>query len=100
MQIKQKTFKAIIKPNSSRNRIIDYDENKKAYKINIKAKPEDNKANVELMKFLSKVLGKKLKIKSGCQKPPIRDGWHVFIMAILFRWFLTKRIPPLFFHQP
>ena len=43
MQIKQSKFKVIIKPNSSKNKIIGFDANKKAYKINIKAKAEDNK---------------------------------------------------------
>ena len=34
-------------------------------KIQIKAKPEDNKANIELIKFLSKSLKKKVRIVSG-----------------------------------
>ena len=65
MQIKEKTFKVIIKPNSPKNEITGYDENKKAYKINIKEKAEENKANKELIRFLSKELGKRIKIKSG-----------------------------------
>jgi len=65
VQINQKTFKAIIKPNSPKNEVIGFDNDKKAYKINIKAKAEDNKANIELIKFLSKVTGKKAVIKSG-----------------------------------
>jgi len=65
MPIKEKTFKAIIKPNSKENKIIGYNKNKKDYKISIKAKAEENKANRELIRFLSKVLGKKVKIKSG-----------------------------------
>ena len=31
----------------------------------IKAPPEDNKANVEVVKFFSKIVGKKVKIVSG-----------------------------------
>ena len=65
MQIKEKTFKVIIKPNSSKNEIVGFDDNKKVYKINIKEKAEDNKANKGLIKFLSKVIGKKVRIKSG-----------------------------------
>jgi len=65
MQIKEKTFKVIIKPSSKENEIKGFDSNKSAYKINIKEKAKDNKANKELIKFLSKVLGKKVKIKSG-----------------------------------
>ena len=65
MQIKEKTFKVLIKPNSAKNEIISFDENKNAYKINIIEKAEDDKANKELIKFLSKISGKKVKIKSG-----------------------------------
>jgi len=65
MEIKENTFKVIIRPNSDKNGIIGFDEQKKAYRLNIKAKAEDNKANRELIKFLSKVLKKGVKIKSG-----------------------------------
>lgn len=65
MEIKEPVFKVIIKPNSSTNEVIGFDKEKNAYIIKIRAKPENNKANVELVKFLSKVLGKKVKIKSG-----------------------------------
>jgi len=65
MQIKGKVFNVVIKPNSLKNEIVGYDAVKRAYKINIKEKAEDNKANKELMKFLSKFFGKRVKIKSG-----------------------------------
>ena len=65
MQIKEIKFKVLINPDSSKNKIIGFDANKNVYKINIKAKAEDNKANKELIRFLSKILGKKVKIKSG-----------------------------------
>ena len=65
MEIKERVFKAIIKPNSPKNEIMGFDNDKKAYKINIKAKAEDDKANKELIRFLSKLTGKKARIKSG-----------------------------------
>jgi uncharacterized protein (TIGR00251 family) len=65
MEIKEKTFKVVIKPDSGKNQIVGYDSGKKAYKINIKEKAQDNRANVELIKFLSKALGRKVRIKSG-----------------------------------
>lgn len=65
MEIKEKTFKVVIKPNSQDNQIICFDKNKNAYLIQIKARAEDNKANAELIKFLSKSLGMKAMIKSG-----------------------------------
>ena len=40
-------------------------KDKDAYVINIKEKAEDNKANIELIRFLSKELNKKVRIKSG-----------------------------------
>lgn len=65
MEIKENKFKVIIKPNSSVNSIVGFDKEKNAYIVKIKAKAEDSKANMELIKFLSKVLSKKVKIKSG-----------------------------------
>ena len=58
-------FKVIVKPNSKENKIIDFNKDSNTYKIQIKAKPEDNKANIELIKFLSKELKKKVRITSG-----------------------------------
>ena len=58
-------FKIIVKANSSKNEILEYDEIKKGYRINIKAKAEDNEANKEIIKFLSKTIGKRVVIKSG-----------------------------------
>ena len=65
MEIKEKSFKIIVKPNSPKNKILSYDKNKQAYKVNIKAKPEDNKANIEIIKFFSKILKKRIKIVKG-----------------------------------
>jgi len=60
-----KRFKVIVKPNSKENKVEGFDTERKAYRISIKAKPEDNKANIELIKFLSKALKKKVRIISG-----------------------------------
>jgi len=65
MEIKQNPFKIIVKPNSSRNEIIGYDKERNAYRVNIKAKPEGNKANIEIIKFLSKLLGRRVNILKG-----------------------------------
>ncbi len=58
-------FKAIVKPNSQKNEILGFDEEKQAYIVRIKAKPEDNKANIELVKFLSKEMKAKIRIVGG-----------------------------------
>ncbi|MEM3374468.1 MAG: DUF167 domain-containing protein [Candidatus Woesearchaeota archaeon] len=55
----------IVKPNSKKNEIIGYDQNKKALRVSIKASPENNEANIEIIKFFSKLSGKKVKIIYG-----------------------------------
>jgi len=49
------TLKIIVKSNSLKNEIKDYDINKKALRVNIKAKAEHNKANIEVIKFFKKL---------------------------------------------
>jgi hypothetical protein len=65
MQIKENKFKIIVKPNSSKNEVLGYDKIRGAYRVAIKAKPENNKANIEIIKFLSKLLKKKVRIIAG-----------------------------------
>jgi len=65
MEIKEKIFKIIVKPNASKNEVLGYDDVRKAYLVSIKAKPEQNKANIEIIKFFSKVFKKKVKIIKG-----------------------------------
>ena len=60
-----KKFRVLVKPNSKENKILGIDKNKKAIKISIKAPADKNKANLELIKFLSKKLKRKVRIKSG-----------------------------------
>lgn len=59
------TFRILVKANSSKNEILGFDDARRAYKIAIKEPAEDNKANVELVKFLSKEMGRRVKIVSG-----------------------------------
>lgn len=65
MEIAENSFKIIVKPNSNRNELLGYDKERGAYRVNIKAKAEDNKANIEVIKFLSKLLKKRVKIIKG-----------------------------------
>ena len=64
MKITASRFKVIVKPNSRENR-IGFDKAKNAYLVQISARAEDNKANIELIKFLSRQLKKKVRIASG-----------------------------------
>ena len=64
-EINENVFTVIVKPNSERNEILRYDEEKKAYIIRIKAAATEGKANKELVKFLTKELKKKITILHG-----------------------------------
>ena len=63
--IRGNTLKIIVKPNSNKSEIIDFNDDKQAIRVNIKAKPEANKANVEVVKFFSRLLKKRVRIVSG-----------------------------------
>ena len=59
------SLRIIVKPGKKQNYILGYDYEKKALIVEIKAPAEQNKANKEVIKFLSKLLKKRVKIKSG-----------------------------------
>jgi hypothetical protein len=63
--VKNNKLKIIVKANSSENKIIGYDGARMALKVSIAAPAEDNRANIEVVKFLSRLLSKQVKIKSG-----------------------------------
>ena len=56
-------YPLVVKANASKNEILSFENN--VYKISIKAPAKDGKANLELVKFMSKKLGKKIKLVSG-----------------------------------
>ena len=58
-------IKVIIKPNSKRAGFIDCDKEKKAINLAVSAPAEKNKANIEVIKFFSRLLKKKVVIVSG-----------------------------------
>lgn len=60
-----KNITIIVKANSSKNEVVGYDEDRQAYKVNINAPPENNKANIEIIKFFSKLSKNQVKIISG-----------------------------------
>ena len=59
------TFRVLIKPNSPRTEILNYSEPEDYFKIAVSAPPRENRANLELVKFLTRLLGRKVRIKSG-----------------------------------
>jgi uncharacterized protein (TIGR00251 family) len=65
--IRNDHLKILVKPNSPKTEIIGWDEERKALRVNVHAKPEDNEANIAIIKFFSKLLKKKVSIKSGAR---------------------------------
>ena len=63
--IREDNVKVILKPNSSKNKIVKFDSERNAYIVEIKAPAYNNKANIELVKFLSRFLKKDVKIIRG-----------------------------------
>lgn len=63
MQVKK--INVIVKPNKKENKIIENDTTNNTITIEIAAPAQKNKTNKELIKFLSKQLGKKVRIKTG-----------------------------------
>ena len=55
-------IKIVVKPNSKKEKIELLEG---FYKVEIKEKAEDNKANIAVIKILSKYFGKPVYIKSG-----------------------------------
>ena len=63
--IREDNVKVILKPNSPKNKIVKFDSERNAYIVEIKAPAYNNKANIELVKFLSRFLKKDVKIIRG-----------------------------------
>ena len=60
-----KSIRIKVKTNQRQNKILSYDEATRTFKVAIHAKPENNKANEEIVKFFTKMLGRKVRIKLG-----------------------------------
>ncbi len=56
-----------VKPSASETAIIGYDAEREAVIISVAAQPEDNKANIALLKFLKKQLKKQVRLVSGAK---------------------------------
>jgi len=65
MEIKSGKLKVILKPNSRKDELIGWDESRQALRIAISSPAENNKANIALIKFLSRLTGKRVRILSG-----------------------------------
>lgn len=63
VQLHMARQKVKIKPNAKKSEILNQEAD--TWHIAVKAPAEDNKANKELVRFLSKKLKKRVRIKSG-----------------------------------
>ena len=65
-------IKVKVKPNAEEDRMIQIDEHN--YEISVKAKPQDNDANIAVIKMISKhfnITHKKIKIKNPTSRNKI-----------------------------
>ncbi len=63
--INKNILKIIVRPNAPTTKVKEYDKERQALKVDIAAPPDKDKANKEVIKFFSKLLKKKVSIKSG-----------------------------------
>lgn len=54
-----------VKPNAPRTEILGWDESRQALRVAVAAPPDKDKANIALVKFLSKALQKKVVLVRG-----------------------------------
>lgn len=58
-------LKVLAKPGKKETKIVRYDPEKESLVVEVGAQAQDNKANVELVKYFSRLLKKNVEIKSG-----------------------------------
>jgi uncharacterized protein len=58
-------LKILVKVNAPKTEILEWDSNKGALKVNVKAVPEKGKANSEIEKFFSKYFKKDVRVVNG-----------------------------------
>jgi len=58
-------FKLIVKPNMPKTVLVEYDKDKGAYKMEVAARPEKGRANMEIIKFFRKNHKLDIRIISG-----------------------------------
>ncbi len=58
-------LRVIIRPGSPKTQIRAVDEARNALRVDVAAPPEKNKANIEIIRFFSKLLKRKIEIVSG-----------------------------------
>jgi DNA-directed RNA polymerase subunit M len=62
---KNNSARLIAKPSSPKTEILGFDGSRNGFKVNVKAPPENNRANIEIIKFFRKEYKLDIKIVSG-----------------------------------
>ncbi len=57
--------KILVKPNAKKDEMLGWDETREAFRVAIAAPAEENKANIAVIKFFSKLTKKQVRILSG-----------------------------------
>jgi len=63
--LKNNCLKILVKPDSNKTEILGFNSERQALRIAIAAPADKNKANLEVIKFFSRLLKKRVRIKSG-----------------------------------
>jgi uncharacterized protein (TIGR00251 family) len=66
--IKDGSLKILVRPNSPKTEMVKWDEERKALRMNVHAKPENNEANIEIIRFFRKLTKKDVSIIGGKSK--------------------------------
>ena len=63
--IEKSSINIIVKSNAKKTLIKNYDKEKDVYFVDVSKVPENNKANIEIIRFFSKLTNKNVKIIKG-----------------------------------
>jgi len=63
--LSQGSLKIIVKTGTAKTEIVSLDEEKQALRVNVNSPPQDNRANLDIIKYFSKHLKRKVTIKMG-----------------------------------
>ncbi len=63
--LKKDIFKIVVRPNANETQIKTWNAEKQALLVDIAAPADEGKANKEVMRYFSKLLKTKVRIKSG-----------------------------------
>ena len=58
-------LRVAVKPNAKASEILEWNKAEGTLRVAVAAPPEKNKANIELIKFLRKALGKRVRLVAG-----------------------------------